>query len=244
MDPREYQVMFEVEDSLWWYQGMETITRAVIERYYPRGVGLRILDTGCGTGGALRYLADYGDVIGLDLSPLALELARQRAPYAVVGSCCTEMPFPSASFDLVTFIDLLPMLQQTEDEIALSEAFRLLVPGGRLFLRAAAYNWLRGAHDRAWDVHHRYTLRELVDKTQRAGLVVEYSSYANMWLLPIAIFKRLLERWISLQSGSDLTVKVGPLNGIFRAILASEANWIAQRHLPCGLSIVMMARKP
>lgn len=244
MDLKEYRVMFEVEDSLWWYGGMEAITRAVIERFYPRGAGLRILDTGCGTGGALRYLADYGKVIGLDLSHFALELSRKRAQPAVVCSSCTEIPFPSESFDLVTFIDLLPMLQCADDETALREAFRMLAPGGRLFLRAAAYNWLRGAHDRAWDVQYRYTLDELADKASRVGLVIEHASYANMWLLPVAIFKRSLERFFSFQNGSDLTVNVGPLNGVLRTVLSSEAGWVANRHLPFGLSIVMMARKP
>lgn len=244
MELEEYRVMFQVEETLWWYCGMQAITRAVIERYYPRGAGLQILDTGCGTGGALSYLSDYGTAIGLDLSHFALELSRQRAQPAVVCSSCTEIPFPSASFDLVTFIDLLPMLQCADDETALGEAFRMLVPGGRLFLRAAAYNWLRGAHDRAWDVQYRYTLTELADKASRVGLVVEHASYANMWLLPIAIFKRSLERFFSFHNGSDLTVNVGPLNGILRTVLASEARWVAHHHLPFGLSIVMMARKP
>lgn len=244
MDLEEYRVMFQVEETLWWYSGMQAITRAVIERYYPRGAGLRILDTGCGTCGALSYLSDYGTAIGLDLSHFALELSRTRARPIVVCSSCTAIPFPAESFDLVTFIDLLPMLQQTDDENALREAVRMLVPGGRLFIRAAAYNWLRGTHDRVWNVQYRYTLGELADKARRAGLVIEHSSYANMWLLPIAIVKRSLERFFSFHSGSDLTVDVGPLNGVLKTVLASEASWVAKHRLPFGLSIIIMARKP
>jgi SAM-dependent methyltransferase len=244
MDLKEYCVLFEVEDTLWWYQGMETITRAVIERFYARGSTLRILDVGCGTGGALRYLADYGTVLGIDLSHFALTLSRQRAPFAVACSCCTELPIPAGAFDLVTLIDLLPMLEGADDEMALGEAFRVLVAGGRLFLRAAAYDWLRGAHDRAWEVRHRYALSELTEKVCHAGFVIEHTSYANMWLLPVAIIKRSFDRIFPVQNGSDLTVNVGPLNGIFKAILSSEARWVAHHSLPFGLSIVMMARRP
>ena len=37
-----------------------------------------ILDVGCGTGGNLQALASYGQVVGLDISPIAIEFARRR----------------------------------------------------------------------------------------------------------------------------------------------------------------------
>jgi hypothetical protein len=43
MIPDEYRVMFQVEDTLWWYKGMEAISRAILERYYTRTmVGLMV----------------------------------------------------------------------------------------------------------------------------------------------------------------------------------------------------------
>ena len=46
----EYELMYQLEDRLWWYRGMRAITTAMLDRYYPRPGRLRILDAGCGTG--------------------------------------------------------------------------------------------------------------------------------------------------------------------------------------------------
>jgi SAM-dependent methyltransferase len=241
----EYEVMFRVEDTLWWYRGMRAITRAVIERYYPRGAGLKILDAGCGTGAAMSYLADYGAVTGLDFVPLAVRLARRRAHRRLACGSVLEPPFASASFDLVTSLDVLPMLDARLrlDVVALIEMARLLKPGGRLLVRAAAYDWLRGAHDRLWDVQHRYALREMRAKLEQAGLTVEHGTYANMWLFPVAALKRLSEPLFPNQEQSDIALSAGPLNGMLAAILASEASLAARGQLPFGLSLIAVARK-
>ncbi len=48
MDPVEYERMYQVEQSHWWYLGMQTITRAMLDRYV-NGSDAQILDAGCGT---------------------------------------------------------------------------------------------------------------------------------------------------------------------------------------------------
>jgi SAM-dependent methyltransferase len=241
----EYETMFRVEDTLWWYRGMQAITRALIERTYPRGAGLKILDAGCGTGAAMSYLADYGAVTGLDFVPLAVRLARRRAHTRLACGSVLELPFASESFDLVTSLDVLPMLdaRTRRDVVALTEIARLLKVGGRLLVRVAAYDWLRGAHDRLWDVQHRYGLAEMRAKLEQAGLTVEHSTYANMWLFPIAALKRLSEPLFPEQEQSDISLSAGPFNGVLAAILASEAPLAARRSLPFGLSLILIARK-
>ncbi len=243
MNLEEYEIMFNVEDTLWWYRGMQAITRAVIERHYPRGGRLRILDAGCGTGAAMRYLADYGAVTGLDLVPFALRLGRRRGHARLACGSVAALPFPSESFDLVTSLDVLPMLRGGQDLAAVREMARLIAPGGRLVLRAAAYDWLRGAHDRLWDVAHRYAFDELRAKVEGAGLTVEHLTYANMWLFPLAALKRLSEPLFPRQAQSDLALSAGPFNGLLGAILAGEAPLAARWRLPFGLSLIVVGRK-
>lgn len=192
----------------------------------------------------MNYLKEYGRVTGIDFQPYALQLSQKKGVTRVACASVTALPFESASFDLVTSIDVLTMMSGEEDVKALQESARVLVPGGLLYVRNPAYNWLRGIHDRTWDVCHRYTLHELKAKIERAGFLVEHASYANMWLLPVAIAKRLLEPVLLQQDGSDLTLNVGPFNGSLKSILASEAPLIAKHCLPFGLSVVFMARKP
>ena len=56
MDQNEFDVMYRVEEKLWWYRGMRRISRMLIERYSTSRTGLRILDAGCGTGAGLGWL--------------------------------------------------------------------------------------------------------------------------------------------------------------------------------------------
>lgn len=239
----EYETMFRVEDGLWWYVGMRAILRAVIERHYPRGGRLRILDAGCGTGANLTCLADYGPVTGIDLVPFALSLSRRRGHARLSTASLKALPFATASFDLVTSLDVVQMLPDEVERSALAEMARLLATDGRLILRTAAYDWLRGAHDRHWEVRHRYLPGELQAKLERAGLVVEHWSFANTWLFPVAAIKRLSEPLFPQQTESDLARNPGPFNAVLAAILSSEAPAVAQSRLPFGLSLMVVARK-
>jgi SAM-dependent methyltransferase len=239
----EYDLMYQIEEHLWWYRGMQAITRAILDRHYPSPGGLRILDAGCGTGGALSYLSRYGQVTGVDLVPHALRLAARRAPARLACASVAALPLPPATFDLVTSLDVLVLLPPEAEAAALAEMARVLAPGGRAFVRVAANDWLRGAHDRAWHVVHRYAAGELRARLEQAGLCVEYLSYANMWLFPVAVVKRLAERVWPPFNQSDLAISYGRLDGLLGAVLSSEARWLGRRGLPFGLSLIALARK-
>lgn len=99
------------------------------------------VDLGCGTGGDAVYLAQRGiETTGLDLSPNALELARERAQRNdvhvtwVVGDVLA-LPFDDASFELVTDRGCLHHVPHVDQPRYAREVARVLVPGGRLLIR-------------------------------------------------------------------------------------------------------------
>ena len=244
MNREEYEVMYQVEDRHWWYLGMERITRGLLDRAIGRNAPLRILDAGCGTGAVMGYLNDYGAVTGFDFAVEALRFCRQRGRDQLTQASVLKMPYVDSAFDLVVSFDVICQ-RDVEDEQALLELARVLKPGGRLLLRLPAYNWLRGKHDQATHVTHRYTRREIKSKLSRAGFTAERLSYANTFLFPIAALKRLSEPFFTKQqNGSDLTLNPGSMNGIFRAILGAEAPLVRSIGLPFGLTVVALARKP
>ncbi|MBL8049725.1 MAG: class I SAM-dependent methyltransferase, partial [Anaerolineales bacterium] len=101
MDPREYEIMFHVEDHHWWYRGMENITKKLINQYIHPASKLKILDAGCGTGAAMTtYLKEYGEVTGIDLYPQALEYCRKRNAKLLARASVLDLPLATASFDL------------------------------------------------------------------------------------------------------------------------------------------------
>ena len=124
--------------------------------------GCHALDLCCGTGDVAFALARAGaEVLGLDFSEPMLQVARQRAssekeikqgnPKFMQGDAM-EIPFPDASFDIVTVSYGLRNLASWERGV--EEMFRLARPGGRLVVldfgkpdfapwRAAYFAYLR-----------------------------------------------------------------------------------------------------
>jgi SAM-dependent methyltransferase len=245
LDPREYERIFQVEDHHWWYRGMEAITRAMLARWYRIPSRLFILDAGCGTGAAAStFLADYGTVTGIDIHPLALKFSRKRNLSRLACASVSALPFDSSQFDLITSFDVLYERAVADDLAALREFVRVLVPGGRVFLRLPAYDWLRGQHDKVVHTNKRYTANRVEHLLAESGLSVERVSFANMFLFPVALLKRLGERLFPIgEENSDLDLNIGLLNGILLKILSSEAPLVATRGLPFGLSVVAVARK-
>ena len=243
MNHAEYEVMFQVEDHHWWYLGMEQITCGLLDQTVGRGRDLRVLDAGCGTGAVMRYLAPYGRVVGFDFSAEALRFSQQRGHARLAQASVVSLPFADNEFDLIVSFDVICEIG-VDDGQALREFARVLTPGGRLLLRLPAFHWMSGQHDRAVHLAHRYARREIKHKLQQAGLTPEKTSYANMFLFPIVAAKRWSERFrVGRQTGSDLTLDPGPLNGALRGILSAEAPLVRSIGLPFGLTVVTLARK-
>ena len=99
----------------------------------------RALDVGCGAGGLTRWLAARAaHVIGLDVSPAMLDIARRRRdaealPNAdfVLGDA-EEPPFGAGSFDLVASD---ASIHDTDLSRTLPALRRVVRPGGLLLLR-------------------------------------------------------------------------------------------------------------
>jgi ubiquinone/menaquinone biosynthesis methyltransferase len=101
----------------------------------PAATGMRALDLACGTGDIAYALHSRGArVVGLDLTHRMIELARAKVasgsrPAFLVGDMMA-LPFPSASFDVVTTgygLRNVPLIAP-----ALAEIHRVLRPGGTL----------------------------------------------------------------------------------------------------------------
>lgn len=103
---------------------------------------LTILDLGCGTGRNANYLANLGhQVIGLEISPTAIDLAESRAKRMGVEvdyrlhDIGSEYPFANETFDLVLDITSSNSLNKKERDIYLSEVYRVLKKNGYFFVK-------------------------------------------------------------------------------------------------------------
>ncbi|MEU6664997.1 class I SAM-dependent methyltransferase [Streptomyces sp. NPDC046727] len=98
----------------------------------PAGPG-RLLDVACGTGIVTRRLAAERPglrVTGADLTPAMVRRASGRLPGAIVRADTRRLPFPGGTFDAVTSIWLLHLLDPADVRVVVAECARVLRPGG------------------------------------------------------------------------------------------------------------------
>lgn len=246
MEPSEYANIARHEGQHWWYVGMRRLSLALLEQAYGDRDDLRVLDAGCGVGGMAAALGRFGLVVGVDYSPLAMHYARRNHPIALGQANVLSLPFPDATFDLVTSFDVLYHRSVSDANQALREAQRVLRPGGRLLVRVPAYDWLRGRHDTLVHTERRFTARRLGQLLRAHGFTIERLSYANMLLLAPAVVQRASERALGAgsEARSDIAELPDPLNRLLTGVLAAEARRLRRGNLPAGLSVMALARKP
>jgi len=111
--------------------------------------GTRVLELGCGNGKTLVALARRGwDVTGVEISPSALELAGEELKRSGLGAKLEvanagDLHFADGSFGAVFAYHVLDHLPAPERGRAVSEALRVLTPGGALYVRTFSANDMR-----------------------------------------------------------------------------------------------------
>jgi SAM-dependent methyltransferase len=247
MNPKDFDDLYQLEERLWWFRGMRAITTSLL-----RGVELGrkgALDVGCGAGGMSSWFAEHlpdSPHFFLDVDSSAVRYAKQRGLRTLAQGSASSLPIDEAALSLVTSFDVLVQLPEGDDARAIEEAFRVLSPGGVLFVRSAALSWMRGAHDVAMHSYRRYSRGELQALVERAGFLVERISYANTVLFPLVFIKRVvLERGGRTGGASDVAELPWKwLDALFYGALLLEARVLRWCTLPIGLSVVCVARKP
>lgn len=155
--------------------------RPVYERL-PRAARRLVLDVGCGTGDALRYLDDFEEYLGIDTDPVAIEHARKRWEGRPNVRFEARLLEPEDVVRLEpTGVVLSGVLHHLTNDEAVG-VFRLVSASPRLvrvvtndivFLPGMLFNNVLAMMDRGRFCRHPDAYAELA---RRAGLVVESSA--------------------------------------------------------------------
>lgn len=242
MDSRLYRDFARLEDTHWWFTGRRAVIREVLRQRLPPGP-LRILDIGCGTGGMLRLLNEFGPVQGIDSSSEALQLARERVGDGArlsLGALPDGLP-TGQPFDVITAFDVL---EHVSDAVAALRAIRqALAPAGALVVTVPAFRFLWGSHDELNHHYRRYTEGLLTQQLEAAGLSVEWSSYFNSLLFPAVAAVRLAQKLLPhLEGDGDLGEPSPVVNRVLAAVFSSERFLVSRARLPFGVSLIALAR--
>lgn len=192
----------------------------------------------------LGYLGEYGEAMGVDADEQAIRFCHQRGVQNVRLLETERLPFPDASFDLVTAFDVLEHIR--DDRAAFAEISRVLRIGGTLLAAVPAHPWLWGAQDEISQHERRYKKSELKARIDETGLDLRRLSYFNTVLSPpiaaIRLARKLRRRPGELRSDFEMS-KEGRLNSLLAGVFGLEAGWVPTRNLPFGISLLALARR-
>lgn len=247
MDAAAYEMMARNEDRHWWWSGRRAILTTLLEDLRAKGAlpeGV-LYDLGCGVGSNLPVLARFGEAVGLDGSPLAVEaahrLGRTGVRYADLARGIESIAdIPPASGAAVLMADVLEHL---DDEVpALDVARHLLKPGGVFIATVPAFPMLWGPSDEFNHHRRRYTrgtLGAAVSKVFR----VERMSYFNSALFPGVAVARALSRRLKRPGAEEIALPPAPVNAALTRLFSAERHLLARADLPFGVSLLCVARR-
>ena len=249
-DPASFSPLELVETGHFWFEPRNRLITGLARRFFPDARSY--LEIGCGTGFVLVAMAQrltLTRIVGSELHPQGLNIARRRAPDGrVEWAQMDARAIPArAEFDLVGAYDVVEHIE--EDETVLRQAHDALRPGGGIIVAVPQHPWLWSATDDA--AHHvrRYRRGELEGKLRMAGFEILASTSYTSVLLPPMMMARMLGKRRGRGSSSamvnDDEMQPGPVaNSLMKLILHLEVSaTLHGMRWPVGGSRVVVARK-
>jgi SAM-dependent methyltransferase len=252
MEKNYYKEYYHLEREHWWFKARAEIILSHLRKVVGDRRDLRILNVGVATGHSSELLGEFGEVESVEYDVACFEFVRDVVKIPVVNASILELPYQAGTFDLVCAFDVIEHVK--EDELAVSEMFRVCKTGGVMCVTVPSFMFLWSEHDVVNHHFRRYTGRVLTDTIQKNldERKLIYQSYFNTWLfLPIAAFRilaNLLTRPKKIkddETGSDFGVLKGGLIGKILYYIFRSETWFIKRFisLPFGVSLISTWRK-
>lgn len=246
MQKAEYSIMYDLEQTHWWFLGKGYLIRGILERFFPNPhEKVTSLDIGCGTGMILRNLKTFGMAYGLDSSWEAIQFLKRRAKAPILCADANRcLPFKDNTFSIITCLDVLEHLEN--DRFLLEEIGRVCKKGGLIIITVPAFDFFWSPHDTALHHKRRYTKAGILDKIHALDLRVERISYFNLCLfIPILAVRKI--RGLMAGSGnarSDFFIPIPKwVNKGLVFLYRTELRFLKYVNFPFGVSLLFILHK-
>lgn len=242
MENKIFDEMYKVESQHWWFVARRKIIESAIKKL-SLSHDSSILDAGCGNGDNLSVLSKYGNVEAMEKDEGALLKAQEREIGKVFQG---ELPNGihaeiRKDNDLIVLLDVLEHID--DDAGSLRALSNYVEESGKLILTVPAYQFLWTNHDVLHHHKRRYTLNKLRKLIESNGWDVNYISYFNFFLFPLAFIDRMIKKIFSSDKSEDLQMPANCINALFEKIFGFESRLMGKIKFPFGLSIIVMAEK-
>jgi SAM-dependent methyltransferase len=244
VNPSEYEIMFRVEQTHWWYRALHRLIFDTLEKELPDWRKKAILDAGCGTGAILKQLGNGKRNVGVDLAPEAISFCYERGLNNVRQADICALPFANASFDAVICSSVLYHQWVKDIAGAVREFYRILRPGGLLVVNVPAFGFLHSAHDDAVMTARRFRIREIRALLLENSFAIRRLTYWTTLLFPVAVLARTLG---ASKTGRDFPGagrSAGLADYLFARTMALERSLLKKLSLPFGVALLATATKP
>ena len=160
--------------------------------------GRTLLDIGCGVGHLLFLAAKMGfKGVGVEpsksLQKLHLKIYPQSRFQIIDGDARSVTKVFQSQVDNVTLIDVLEHI--SDDRGTLRALKKVLSKAGKLIIVVPAHPYLYGKRDKSIGHFRRYSKKELGDKLEVAGYVIEEIRFWNvLGIFPYFISEKILKR--------------------------------------------------
>ena len=248
MQPQEYETLFRLEETHWWFRALRGVLLDACRR---AGLDSRacVLDAGCGTGLTLATLRQRisPQAVGCDLAAEAAAYWPRRGLTRMCRGSVNALPFCAGAFDAACCIDVLES-DGVDERAAISELCRVVKPGGHLILLVPAYRWLLSPeHHAAVSAHRRYTRGRLHRLLAEAPVRIVQLTHLYLSLLPAVACYRLWQRRPWRRSDGLARSELRALPGWVNETLFRSVNWerrlLPMVSLPFGSSILVVVQK-
>lgn len=180
------------------------IGRAKFVCDWTHGVYGNILNIGSGHGWYELFLAKETNsnlICGVDLDVKVLAAAKEFDSYKNVtfkSGTALNLPYEDSLFDFVVCSEVIEHIPKKNEEIFFGEIYRVLRPGGTLFLTCPNYSFFANISDPAYFLlgHRHYKLKDLESFGLKSGLrVIDAVTFGGLFDLTY-IWNLYIAKWI------------------------------------------------
>jgi len=240
MDQKEYEKMLLEQEYHWWFKAKRDIIKSSIKTFSPNLEN--ILEIGSGTGSNIKMLQEFAKLTIIEPNLYARSKIKENFKDSVEildGKLPNNLNL-NKKFDLICLFDVLEHIKEDLESLKILKQY--LNQDGKIIITVPAFQFLFSQHD--VNLHHfrRYNQKQLKKLIKQSDYEIEFISYFNFFLFPLALISRI---WLKIFSNSnpknDSTSET--INYLLYKIFSFEKYFLKQKlKFPFGLSAIVIIK--